>query len=286
MLTLGVNSKPKLSQETFELLREIIYMKTGIYFADTKKYLLETRLARRLDDKNLKTFEDYYYFLMYDKEKNSEFQSLFDSVVTNETSFFRDPIQLEAFRCGVVPKLIEEKIKAEPRVIRVWSAACSTGEEPYTLAMILLEEGLASKGWTVEVVGSDISEKVIRSAQAAKYEKYSMRNTPEKYLKKYFVEAGHENYVVSPIVKNIVKYRKINLMESPETRMVRGMDIIFCRNVLIYFDDDSKKKAVSHLYDSLNKGGYLFVGFSESLHNITRLFKPESFEKSVAYKKT
>lgn len=285
MLTLGINSKPKLSQETFCQLRDIIYAKCGILFADTKKYLLETRLARRIEEKNLKSFEDYYYFLTYDKDREKEMVNVLNAIVTNETSFFRDMPQLDAFQRGVVPKVIADKTQnGDNKLLKVWSAASSTGEEPYTLAMMLLEDGLQTRGWTLDVLGTDISDIVLRTANAATYEKYSLRNTPEQYLKKYFVGNG-DSYMVHKKVQNIVKYKKLNLVDSIETRMIKGMDIIFCRNVLIYFDDASKKKAVSHLYDSLNKGGYLFVGFSETLHNITRLFRPVSIERLVVYQK-
>lgn len=284
MLTLGINSKPKLSYETFCLLRDIIYARCGIFFADTKKYLLETRLSRRLEEKNLKTFEDYYYFLNYDHDKEKELINVLNCIVTNETSFFRDMPQLEVFMKGVVPRVVDEKLKSGNRMLKVWSAASSTGEEPYTLAMMLMEDGLQAKGFGIDVLGSDISDIVLRSAEAATYEKYSLRNTPEVYLKKYFVSNG-ESYTVAKKVQELVKYRKVNLVDTFETRMIRNVDIIFCRNVLIYFDDASKKKAVSHLYDSLAKGGYLFVGFSETLHNVTRLFSPVSVERSVVYQK-
>lgn len=285
MLTLGLSSKPKLSNETFVLLRDMIYARSGIYFADTKKYLLETRLARRLEEKNLKTFEDYYYFLNYDPQKEKELVHVVNCIVTNETSFFRDMAQLESFSKGVVPKVVEEKAKAGgPKVFRVWSAASSTGEEPYTLAMMLLEEGLGSKGWSIEVYGSDISDNVLRSCEAATYDRYSLRNTPEQYVRKYFASNG-DSFSVSKKVQELVKFRKINLVDSVETRVMKGMDVVFCRNVLIYFDDSSKKKAVGHLYDSLAKGGYLFVGFSETLHNVTRLFRPVSIERSMVYQK-
>lgn len=283
MLTLGINSKPKLTNETFCLLRDIIYRRCGIFFADNKKYLLETRLARRLEERSLKTFEDYYYFLTYDQSREKEMANLVNVIVTNETSFFRDIMQLEAFKRGVVPKIVQEKANGL-KALKVWSAACSTGEEPYTLAMMLMEEGLASKGWSVEVLGSDICDNVLRSAEAAVYEKYSLRNTPEGYLKKYF-SGSLETFTVAKKVQELVKLKKLNLIDPFETRSVRGMDIIFCRNVLIYFDDASKRKAVTHLYDALNKGGYLFVGFSETLHSITRLFKPVSIERSVVYQK-
>lgn len=283
MLTLGLN-KPRLSPETFLLLRDIVYKRSGIFIPDNKKYLLETRLARRLELKDLKTFEDYYYFLTYDGEREREIQALCNSVVTNETSFFRDVPQLEAFRKGVVSKVIEEKSRSSDRSIRIWSAACSTGEEPLTISMMLHEDCVPSRGWNVEILGSDISDSVLNAAQAGVYEKYSLRNTPEEYIRKYFT-ASAESYSINGKVRGPVRYKKINLIDANETRVVRGMDIVFCRNVLIYFDDASKKKAIGHLYDSMAKGGYLLVGFSESLHSITRLFRPVSMERSVVYKK-
>jgi len=284
MLTLGVNSKPRLSIETFGLLRDIIYAKCGIFFPEAKKYFLEMRLARRLEEMSLKSFEDYYYYLNYDGQRAKELTHLFNSIVTNETSFFRDLPQLDAFRKGVVPKVLDEKAKASSKTLKLWSAACSTGEEPLTLAMMLLEDGVQTKGWNIDILASDISDNVLKPAAAGVYEKYSLRNTPENYLKKYFLQSG-ESYTAANKVRELVKYRKVNLIDSIEMRMIRGMDIIFCRNVLIYFDDSSKKKVISHLYDSLNKGGYLLVGFSESLHNITRLFRPVSIERSVVYQK-
>ncbi|MBI5345471.1 MAG: protein-glutamate O-methyltransferase CheR [Deltaproteobacteria bacterium] len=284
MLTLGLDNKPKLSQETFGKLKDIIYARCGIAFTETKKYFLESRLAKRLDEKNLKSFEDYYYYITYDPDREKELVNLVNTIVTNETSFFRDPAQLEGFRRGVVPKVIEEKQKASNKRIRVWSSASSTGEEPYTLAMMLMEEGLHLAGYTIEVIGSDICDSVLRSAAAATYDKYSLRNTPEPYLKKYFIVMG-DAYTVKKSVQDVVKFHKVNLMEPFHTRLIRDVDVIFCRNVLIYFDDAAKKKVISNLYDSLAKGGYLIVGFSESLHNITRVFRPVNIERSLVYQK-
>ena len=193
-------------------------------------------------------------------------------------------MQLDAFRKGVVAKVLDEKGQNGNRNIKIWSAACSTGEEPLTLAMMLLEDGVHLKGWNIEILATDISENVLKAAAAGFYEKYALRNTPEHYLKKYFSPAG-ESYTISKRAHEIVKFKRMNLMDSLETRMVRGMDIVLCRNVLIYFDDASKKKAIGHIYDSMDRGGYLFVGFSESLHSITRLFRPVSIERSVVYKK-
>jgi len=284
MLTLGVNNRPKLSQETFKLLRDAIYKKCGVAFADNKRYLLETRLHKRLEKRNLKNFEDYYYYLTYDTNKDAEFHILINCIVTNETSFFRDPVQLDVFKKGVIPKVMAGKEKSGDKTLKIWSAASSTGEEPYTLAMMLMEHGLHLKGWKIEIIGSDISDNVLKNAEAGRYDKYALRNTPEVCVKKYFTNTG-DTYTVNPQVRSMVRYKKINLVNSFETRMVKGIDIVFCRNVLIYFDDASKKKAVGHLYDSMVKGGYLFVGFSETLHSITRLLRPVSIERSVVYQK-
>ncbi len=284
MLTLGINSRPGLSAETFCLLRDIIYAKCGIYFGDNKKYLLETRLSKRLEERNLKTFEDYYYFLTYDRDRERELTNVVNVIVTNETSFFRDQPQLDAFIKGVIPKVLEQKAGVKDKKVRVWSAASSTGEEPYTLGIMMLEERLPARGHDIEIIGSDICDNVLRAAGAATYDAYSLRNAPKDCLQRYFSSNG-STYTLDAKVKNLVRYRKVNLVNSMDTRTIRGMDVIFCRNVLIYFDDASKKKAVGHLYDSLSKGGYLFVGFSETLHNVTRLFRPVSIERSVVYQK-
>lgn len=284
MLTIGLHSKPKLSYAIFCQLREIIYARSGISFADTKIYLMESRILKRLEERNLRTFDDYYYFITYDPDRDKEMTNLLNSIVTNETSFFRDPVQLEGFTKGVIPRVVEAKLARGNKTIKVWSAACSTGEEPYTLAMMLVDEGLTMKGWTIDITGSDISDNVLRSAHNATYDKYSLRNTPEQYVRKYFTNSG-DYFVLRKHIADIVKYKKINLIDPAETRQLRDMDAIFCRNVLIYFDDASKKKAIGHLYDSLAKGGYLIMGFSESLHNITRLFKPVNIARSLVYQK-
>lgn len=284
MLTLGVNNKPRLSLETFNLLRTIIYAKCGISFSDAKVYLLESRLMKRLEERNLKSFEDYYYFLTYDPGREKELNHLINCIVTNETSFFRDSVQLDGFRKGVVPKVLEAKAKSTDKTVRIWSSASSTGEEPYTLAIMLMEEGLHLKGYSIEILGTDISDVVLNVAAQATYDRYSLRNTQEQYIKKYFTPYAGA-FVLKKEVQNLVKYRKINLTNSQDARTVREMDIVFCRNVLIYFDDAAKKKAVSHLYDSLVRGGYLLVGFSETLHNITRLFTPVNVANTLVYQK-
>jgi len=208
---------------------------------------------------------------------------LFDAITTNETFFFREPQQFEVFSNNLFPQIIKENTQMGRKDIKIWSAACSTGEEPYTIAMILLEKPeLAST--RKEIYASDISESVLMSARKAIYGNYSVRNIPPHYMAKYFKDSGGI-YVLSDIVKSMVKFMNINLINEKEVKQLKGIDVVFCRNVLIYFDDKAKKKAVSLIYDVLRPKGYLFVGTSESLHNITRSFRPTVINKVVIYQK-
>ena len=271
-----------MTEETFKQLRDFIYEKTGIYVPDNKKYFLENRLSRILKEKNFRGFDDYLYFLKYSANRH-DFSKLFDSVTTNETFFFREPQQFEVLANNLLPQIIKENTQMGRKDIKFWSAASSTGEEAYTLAMILLEKpelAFIRK----EIYASDISETVLMSAKKAMYGSYSVRNVPPQYMAKYFKDSGGI-YILSDVVKSMVKFMSINLIEEKEVKQLKGIDVVFCRNVLIYFDDKAKKKAVSLIYDVLRPKGYLFVGTSESLHNITRAFRPMVINKVVVYQK-
>jgi len=267
-----------LQDSTFRQLRDFIYGKTGIFISDSKKYLIENRLLKRIQERNLKGFEEYLQFVKY-SSNGDELSKLFDAITTNETYFFREPQQLEVFVNDIVPRVIEKKGTKD---IRIWSAACSTGEEPYTLVMMLAEKTVGAR---VEVVGSDISDNVLASAKNAAYSSYSVRNIPGPYLKKYFRTNGQMTYELDRSVRDSVSFSNINLVDEKKVRGIRGVDVIFCRNVLIYFDDKAKQRAVSCLYDSLRPGGFLFVGMSESLHNVTRAFRPVIINKVVVYQR-
>jgi chemotaxis protein methyltransferase CheR len=267
-----------LREDTFRQIRDIIYKHSGIFIPDTKKYLIENRLTSILKEKKLDNYENYLDLLKVSPNGN-ELSRLFDAITTNETYFFREAEQLSAcVESGIASMMRNGK---RPR-IRIWSAACSTGEEPYTIAMMLMEKFGTINGF--EIYGSDISNNVLVSAARACYSSYSTRNVPQNYLQKYFTPQG-KAFLLKDNVKKSVKFRKVNLMDDREMRMMRGMDFIFCRNVLIYFDMSSKKKVVSYLYDCLNPGGYLYIGATESLHNITRAFRPSSINGTVAYRK-
>lgn len=273
-----------LTKENFILLRDFIYEKTGIFFSENKIYLMESRLTNRLSELGFSTYEDYYYFLKYGAEKaKSEMLNLFDAVTTNETSFFRNPPQLDAFRVIIQKSYIDGKVLSVP--LRIWSAACSTGEEAYTLVIILLElMEKMKKNISFTIFATDISPKVLESAKKGVFGSYSVRNMDEALRKKYFVEEGN-NFALNSNVKRYVKFDFLNLMDANAYRMYKQMDIIFCRNVLIYFDDKMKKKVIDSLYECLKAPGFLTIGHAESLHNISRAFKPLVFPGTITYQK-
>jgi chemotaxis protein methyltransferase CheR len=268
-----------LADTTFKDIRDYIYDNSGIYITDSKKYLIENRLSRIIQEKNLQSFEDYLKLIKFSSNGN-ELTRLFDAVTTNETYFFREPQQLSVFAEGILPKVSEQKKGVKK--YKIWSAACSSGEEPYTLSMILMENQILPDKF--DMYASDLSEGVLTSAKRAVYNSYSVRNVPDPYMKKYFSNSG-QLYTLRDSVKNTVKFMRINLIDNKNMASHRGMDIIFCRNVLIYFDTKAKQRVVSNLYDSLNPGGYLLIGQSESLHNVTRALRPCVINKVITYQK-
>lgn len=283
--SISLRKSATITDEEFKQLRDFIYDQSGIYVADNRKYLIENRLAGRLKELNLKSYHEYYYFLRYDAGRRQELNKLFESVTTNETSFYRNPPQLRVFQTKVLPEILEEQRKKGMKRLNIWSAGCSTGEEPYTLAMIILET-LRSEisTWKVKITANDLSEAVLQSARRGVYNEYTLRTTPKEIVNKYFIKEA-STYKVKPEVKRLVSFGQINLSDRLAVKRVERSQIVFCRNVIIYFDDDMKKRVISAFYDNLLPGGMLLIGHSESLHNITRAFKPVHHPGAIVYKK-
>jgi chemotaxis protein methyltransferase CheR len=275
----------KMSDEMFRVVREFIYQLTGIYFQDNKKYLLEGRIGKRVQLLGLNSYEDDLQLIKYGTRRTEELRHFYDAITINETFFFRNEPQFEAFEQTLVPAILARRGSLTRQKLRVWSAASSSGEEAHTIAMIYLEK-LRTKyqGLELEVVGTDISYAVLETARKAVYREYSIRNMPKHYLEKYFT-VEDVRYLLRDEVKRLVRFDHMNLYEQTRMRQVTNVDVIFCCNVLIYFDTQSKIQVVSNLYNALNRGGYLFIGYAESLHGISTAFKLESFPKTVAYKK-
>jgi chemotaxis protein methyltransferase CheR len=278
-------SIPKLSDGTFLLLRDFIYARTGIFFPEKKKYLIEGRLAKRLQQLNIGSFEEYLQLLKYDQMKQNEFEFLCNTITINETSFFRNEPQINAFQQKLALEILENKKALGIETLRIWSAACSSGEEPYTLAMLYLEH-LKPRypNLRIEIVGTDLNTAVLDLARAAEYSHYAIRSLPRLYIDKYF-ENRNGLYRLRTQVKELVRFEYLNLIDRQKMRLMKRFDFIFCANVLIYFNEKAKIQVVGDLYDSLNRGGYLFIGSSEMLHKISTAFKLISIPKATAYKK-
>jgi chemotaxis protein methyltransferase CheR len=269
-----------LAEDDFRLIRDLIKSEFGMFFDDSSKFLLERRLSRRLKLHHINDFRDYYRFLLYDKKRDEEMTALIELLTVNETFFFREQSQLKAFSEEILPEIRE--INKDSKRLRIWSAGCSSGEEPYTIAMLVLEYGFY--GWDVDIFGSDINQRVLTLARQGLYRKNSFRSAGQHYVEKYFKEENGA-FAISEDVKRLVSFSHLNLLDPFKVRFVGKMDVIFCRNVLIYFDQAARKKVVDNFYDSLVDGGYLLLGHAESLINISTSFALKHLKNDMVYQK-
>ena len=272
-----------MSDDEFGLLRDCIYAHCGMYFEQDSKYILEKRLSHRLTDLNLPTFYDYYHFLKYNRSKEQELMDIMDVLTTNETYFFRESFQLKAFTDEIIPELIKRKTASGNRSLRIWSAGCSTGEEPYTIAM-LLSVIPALLGWKIEIIGTDISQKVLQQARRAVYGKSSFRATEESNVRRFFHQQD-DGYKVNDSIRELVTISHLNLFDTHRLTMLGKVDLIFCRNVIIYFDQMAKKRVIESFHSTLYDGGFLLLGHSESLMNISTQFTLRHFKNDMIYQK-
>lgn len=279
---------PKLTSESmsieqFERLRKLIYDRTGIHFADRKKYLLESRMGQRLVDLNIDNYDQYLALLTTGPYRDEEFQEMCDRITINETSFFRNTAQLEYFESHVLARLIEAR--ASTKKLRIWSAACSSGEEPYTLAIILKRMlGVRIADWRVEILGTDLSEKVLAQAQAGRYTPYAVRTMSDLERQASFTE-DRGAFVLDPQIKQMVHFARHNLRDRFAAKRFGSFDVIFCRNVMIYFDDVMRENCFATFHDQIADDGELFIGHSEKIQDTNR-FLPIQVAQSFAYEKT
>jgi chemotaxis protein methyltransferase CheR len=271
-----------LSMEDFRTIRNLIRERCGIWLSDAKTQFLAMRLNHRLKATNTDTVKEYFFFLKYDPNGGTELDDLVDAVTVNETYFFRENAQLEDFSNELAPKILEKKQRGAP--LSIWSAGCSSGEEPYTLAMMLLEHPLISSTSMINVFGSDINRGILGAAREGRYDDYSVRHVPPHYLLKYFDKTPDGRYAVKEQVKQLVKFAHVNFMDPFSTGRMREMDAIFCRNVMIYFDDKDKGRCMDNLRRSLAKGGYLFLGHSEILSRTSSRFDVVRLKQTTAYR--
>jgi chemotaxis protein methyltransferase CheR len=266
-----------LDDTHFQKFRDLIYEASGIHFSSSNRSILESRLRERLRVAGVETLSDYYNRIRKDDE---ELKVLLDSVTTNLTRFFRNTSHIETFEKFVVPEVVERKRKSGgDRSFRLWSAGCSTGEEPYTLAMVALEQ--LPPGFTLEIVASDISLKSLMIAKEGYYPETRVQGVPQHLLDKYFTKRNG-GYQVSEQLKQVIRFDYHNLKHDSG---LRGLDAVFCRNVLIYFDEAAQKAAVGRFWDAMGPHSYLFIGHSESLFGMNTGFEFFRTDWACIYRK-
>ncbi len=274
----------ELSEEEFRLLRDFVHEQFGIFYDDTQRSSLRSRLAGRLTLLGLLSFEDYYRHLRFAPERAVELGHMVSHLTNNETYFFREQAQLQVLADRVLGSLKERKSKSGERSLRLLSAGCSTGEEALTLAMIVYESAQFFWNWDVKVFGMDLDPEALEKANRGLYHQNSLRTvTPEK-LERYFLRDG-KAVRVKDTIRRLVNLRQGNLLEAESYRGLFPLDVIFCRNVLIYFSDGAIRRAVRQFHDALAPGGYLFLGHAESLARITDAFTPIRFQGALVYQK-
>lgn len=248
----------KLRDNEFEKLWHFIYDNYGIDLRK-KKHLVEGRLALIVEKKGFNSFGDYFETI-YNDRTGDEISQLLSKVTTNHTYFMREPAHFEMFRNEVLPHFAET---VKSKSLGIWSAGCSSGEEPYTLAMLTDEVFRTKPGWDTRILATDLSDRVLGMARSGIYSAEAMQTLPEKFRKQYVIPAGEGTCTFNDKIKNNIIFKKFNLME--DFRFKRKFHVIFCRNVMIYFDNETKLNLVNKFYEYTEPGGYLFIGHSEYL---------------------
>lgn len=273
----------EIKDAEFERFRDFFYRKTGIRFDDNKRYFVDKRLLERIHQSGHDSFRSYFTELRF-QASGQELQSLINAMTVNETYFFREEYQFKCMVESVLGEITRVKRKGEP--IRIWSIPSSSGEEPYSIALYLLEFWPGIDKYDVEIISSDIDTEMLSRCRQGQYSARSVNSLPKKILDKYFTQtAGGNFYQICDDLRESIEFSVVNLTDQVQTRRYRNFDLIFCRNLLIYFDDVSRHKAANVFFDALNPGGFIFLGHSESMSRISSLYKVRKFPQAMAYQK-
>jgi chemotaxis protein methyltransferase CheR len=272
---------PGISELEFEKFREFFYRKTGIQFEPSKRYFVDKRLIERIEVTESKSFRSYFTMLRFEAS-GEELQHLTNLMTVNETYFFREEYQFQCLVRSILPEITSRKKDGTP--LRIWAIPSSSGEEPYSIAIYLLEYWAGIKDWDIEVISSDIDTKILGQARKGLYTPRSVQHLPDTLKRKYFQRSG-ECYQICDDLRDAVEFTRVNLSDRADTRAYRDFDVVFCRNLLIYFDDVSRKAAAETIYDALKPGGYVCLGHSESMSRFSSLYKVRKFPDAMVYQK-
>ena len=273
-----------LKDPAYLKIRDMIYQISGIYQPDEKLYLLASRCARRMTAVKVNSPSEYLEHLTLRGNREAELRLLLNEITIGETYMFRSPPQLEALRNVILPQILKTKGAMGFKRLHLWSSGCSTGEEPYTLAMFLLElSETMLNGWTFDILATDLNDNSLATAKAGIYGEYALRSTTELLRRKYFRPHDEKRLQATEQLKSLIRFDRVNLNDDSKMTFLKGMDLIFCCNVLIYFDLSSKRKVMQHFFSNLLPGGYLFLGHAESLYQVDDRFHLVHFPGTIGY---
>ena len=271
----------RLQEAEFRLLREIIHEHCGIFLPDNVTFLLERRLRPRLKALELEDFRSYYRYVKYTRDGYEELCEIVERITTNETYFFREEYQLKDFIEEIIPDILQEHERDLP--VNIWSAGCSSGEEPYTLAMLLNDSGFTNS-FDFNILANDISQQVLDKARDGIYREASFRETRPDVMTRYFRREG-ARFRINENIRRQVTFEQANLIDSSTLVGYQNFDVIFCRNVMIYFARESREQLLQEFLERLRPGGYLLLGHSESLVNLSTGFELIPLKRGIVYRK-
>jgi len=271
-----------LTDHELSEIRMLIEERTGIHFDESRERFLSTRVREHMHERGYTRATE---LLRAVRKTNVEYDSLLERMLTQETSFFRYPAVFEAFEKRVLPEIHVSKFWKNPRTLRVWSAGCSTGEEPYSIAIWLMENWSLVDTYNIEIVGSDIDTRALQAAAEGVYGERALARLSRDVIERYFQRVAGDEYRIDPGLRNSIEFTRANLIDATDMARYRDFDIVFCRNVLIYFDDASRRLAAENLYDCLRPGGYICLGHSETMSRISPLFDVCRFSEAIIYQR-
>ena len=271
----------RVTQEEVQRLCEFLYRKTGMSFAENKRYFIDRRLAERIAATQSGSFQAYFALLRSDA--GHEIEHLVNAFTVNETYFYREDHQLRCLTSDLLVDIVRRKPVGES--IRIWSIPCSTGEEPYSIAIWLMENWSEVDRHNIEIVGSDIDTRALKAAAEGVYGARALMRLPRSIIDRYFKPVGDDRHQIDPGLRNSIQFTRANLVDVHDMARYRNFDVVLCRNVLIYFDDSSRRVAAENLHECIRPGGYICLGHSETMSRITQLFRVCRFPDAIVYQK-
>ncbi|MBB2942355.1 chemotaxis protein methyltransferase CheR [Actinoplanes lutulentus] len=276
-----------LTDADFTRFAEYFYKRTGIHFASSKRYFVDKRIEACIRQSPYDNFAGWFAALRVNERSGAMHQELINQLTVNETYFLREDYQFDAMLSTVLPNVLRDRggVARIDGPVKILSLPCSTGEEPYSIALRVLEEWDRIDDVDVEIHGADIDSDVLAKATHASYGDRSLQRVPKPWLHKYFAPIGAGRYQVDEAIRSAVTLHRVNVCDTPAMRVFRDFDVVFCRNVLIYFDELSSRRAAENLYGAMRPGGYLFLGHSESMSRISPIFTPTRLPEGIVYQR-